>query len=123
MKLNKNTDKEFVLSSWAINNRTTMYVLILLFFFLGFSAFFNMPRENFPEVNETKIYISTIFPGNTAEDIEKLVTDPLEDKLKTVSNLVEITSSSQEDYSMLVAEFDEDITVEQAKQKVKDDAD
>jgi len=123
MKLNKNTDKEFVLSSWAINNRTTMYVLILLFFFLGFSAFFNMPRENFPEVNETKIYISTIFPGNTAEDIEKLVTDPLEDKLKTVSNLVEITSSSQEDYSMLVAEFDEDITVEQAKQKVKDEID
>ena len=123
MKLNKNTDKEFVLSSWAINNRTTMYVLILLFFFLGFSAFFNMPRENFPEVNETKIYISTIFPGNTAEDIEKLVTDPLEDKLKTVSNLVEITSSSQEDYSMLIAEFDEDITVEQAKQKVKDEID
>ncbi len=123
MKLNKNTDKEFVLSSWAINNRTTMYVLILLFFFLGFLAFFNMPRENFPEVNETKIYISTIFPGNTAEDIEKLVTDPLEDKLKTVSNLVEITSSSQEDYSMLVAEFDEDITVEQAKQKVKDEID
>ncbi len=123
MKLNKNTDKEFELSSWAINNRTTMYVLILLFFFLGFSAFFNMPRENFPEVNETKIYISTIFPGNTAEDIEKLVTDPLEDKLKTVSNLVEITSSSQEDYSMLVAEFDEDITVEQAKQKVKDEID
>ena len=123
MKLNKNTDKEFVLSSWAINNRTTMYVLILLFFFLGFSAFFNMPRENFPEVNETKIYISTIFPGNTAEDIEKLVTDPLEDKLKTISNLVEITSSSQEDYSMLVAEFDEDITVEQAKQKVKDEID
>ena len=123
MKLNKNTDKEFVLSSWAINNRTTMYVLILLFFFLGISAFFSMPRENFPEVNETKIYISTIYPGNTAEDIEKLVTDPLEDKLKTVSNLVEITSSSQEDYSMLVAEFDEDITVEQAKQKVKDEID
>ena len=120
---NKNVDKEFALSSWAINNKTTMYVLILLFFFLGISAFFSMPRENFPEVNETKIYVSTIYPGNTAEDIEKLISDPLEDKLKTVSNLVEITSTSQEDYSILIAEFDENITVEQAKQKVKDEID
>ncbi|MDO1501892.1 efflux RND transporter permease subunit [Winogradskyella maritima] len=117
----KNIDKEFALSSWAINNKTTMYVLILVFFYLGISAFFSMPRENFPEVNETKIYISTVYPGNTAEDIEKLVTDPLEDQLKTVSNLVEITSTSQEDYSIVIAEFDENITVEQAKQKVKDE--
>ncbi|MFT5846878.1 MAG: multidrug efflux pump subunit AcrB [Psychroserpens sp.] len=122
-KKNKNIDKEFGLSSWAINNKTTMYVLIAVFFYLGISAFFNMPRENFPEVNETKIYVSTINPGNTAEDIEKLVTDPLEDKLKTVSNVVEITSTSQEDYSMLIVEFDENISVDQAKQKVKDEID
>ena len=117
----KKVDKEFRLSSWAINNKTTIYVLILVFFYLGVSAFFDMPRESFPEVNETKIYVSTVFPGNTAEDIEKLVTDPLEDELKTVSNVVEITSTSTEDYSMLIVEFDENITVEQAKQKVKDE--
>lgn len=123
IKKKKSIDKEFGLSSWAINNKTTMYVLIAVFFYLGISAFFSMPRENFPEVNETKIYVSTIYPGNTAEDIEKLVTDALEDKLKTVSNVVEITSTSQEDYSMLVVEFDEHISVEQAKQKVKDEID
>lgn len=122
-KTKKNTEKEFPWSSWAINNKTTMYVLIAVFFYLGISAFFSMPRESFPEVNETKIYISTIYPGNTAEDIEKLITDPVEDRLKTVSNLVEITSTSQEDYSMVIVEFDENITVEQAKQKVKDEID
>lgn len=122
-KNKKQVDKEFGLSSWAINNKTTMYVLILVIFYLGISAFFSMPRENFPEVNETKIYVSAIFPGNTAEDIEKLIVDPLEDELKTVSNVVEITSTSQEDYGMLMIEFDENITVEQAKQKVKDEVD
>ncbi len=122
-KKKKQVDKEFGLSSWAISNKTTMYVLILVFFYLGVSAFFEMPRENFPEVNETKIYISTVYPGNTAEDIEKLITDPVEDKLKTVSNVVDITSTSQEDYSMVVVEFDEGLTVEQAKQKVKDEID
>ncbi|WP_350289309.1 efflux RND transporter permease subunit [uncultured Croceitalea sp.] len=122
-KQKKKVDKEFKLSSWAIDNKTTMYVLIALILFLGASAYFSMPRENFPEIKETKIYISSIYPGNTAEDIEKLITDPLEDELKTVSNVVEITSTSQEDYSMIVVEFDESIAVEAAKQKVKDEVD
>ncbi|MGK0254337.1 MAG: multidrug efflux pump [Mariniflexile sp.] len=122
-KTKKEVDKEFILSSWAINNKTTIYVLILLILVLGTGAYFSMPRENFPEIKETKIYISSIYPGNTAEDIEKLITDPIEDKLKTVSNVVEITSTSQEDYSIVVVEFDEDISVETAKQKVKDQID
>lgn len=119
----KEVHKEFWFSSWAINNKTTMYVLMALILILGVGAYYSMPRESFPEVKETKIYISSIYPGNTAEDIEKLITDPIEDKLKTVSNVVEITSTSQEDYSIVVVEFDENISVEAAKQKVKDEVD
>jgi len=122
-KQKKNTDKEFGLSSWAINNKTTIYVMIALILFLGVSAYFSMPRENFPEIKETKIYVSSVYPGNTAEDIEKLITNPLEDKLKTVSNLVKLTSTSQEDVSMVIIEFDENLTVAEAKQKVKDKID
>ncbi len=119
----KKTDKEFKLSSWAIQNKTTMYVSIFLILFLGISAYFSMPREDFPEIKETKIYISTVYPGNTAEDIEKLITDPLEDQLKGLSGVVEITSTSQEDFSMIVVEFDDDMDVEVTKQKVKDKID
>ena len=122
-KEKKKVDKEFKLSSWAINNKTTIYVIMGVLFFYGITAYFSMARENFPEVKETKIYISTVYPGNTAEDIEKLITDPLEDKVKTVSNVVEVTSTSQEDYSIVIVEFDENITVEQAKQKIKDEID
>ncbi|MGJ5641720.1 efflux RND transporter permease subunit [Formosa sp. S-31] len=122
-KQKKQIDKEFGMSSWAIHNKTTIYVLMILVLFLGVSAYYSMPRENFPEVKETKIYVSSLYPGNTAEDIEKLITDPLEDRLKTISNVVEITSTSQEDYSMIIVEFDEKISVDQAKQKVKDEID
>jgi multidrug efflux pump len=121
-KANK-IDKEFGLSSWAINNKTTIYVAMAIILFLGISAYFSMPRESFPEIKETKIYVSSVYPGNTAEDIEKLITDPLEDRLKTVSNVTKITSTSQEDYCMVIVEFDENITVDQAKQKVKDNID
>ena len=123
VKQKKVLDKEFGLSSWAINNKTTIYVVILIILFSGLSSYNSMPRESFPEVKETKIYVSTIYPGNTAEDVEKLLTDPIEEKLKTVSNVVEITSTSQEDYSMVIVEFDENISVDAAKQKVKDEID
>ncbi|WP_026808691.1 efflux RND transporter permease subunit [Arenibacter latericius] len=122
-KLQKNTDKEFKLSSWAIDNPSVVYVMIGIFLWIGMSAYFAMPREDFPEIIETKIYISTPYPGNTAEDIERLITDPLEDRLKSVSNVVEIVSTSQEDYAIITVEFDEEITVEAAKQKVKDEVD
>ncbi len=124
MEVNKKkVDKEFRLSSWAINNPTTIYVMIAIFLVLGLSAYFSMPRENFPEINETKIYISVPYPGNTAEDIERLIIDPLEDQLKNVSGVVEILSTSQEDYGIITVEFEEDLAVAEAKQKVKDEVD
>ena len=112
--------KEFLLSSWAIDHRTVIYVIMTIFFILGISAYFSMPREAFPEINDTKVFVSTIYPGNTAEDIERIVTDPLEEALKGVSNLVEIKSDSSEDFSVIDIEFDENISVADAKQKVKD---
>lgn len=121
--MSSKTNKEFKLASWAIDNKNTIYVMMGLFFVVGLSAYFNMPRESFPEVKETKIYISTPFPGNTAEDIERLIVDPLEDRLKNVSNVVEVTSTSQEDYGIIIVEFDENISVDAAKQKVKDEVD
>jgi multidrug efflux pump subunit AcrB len=119
----KNVDKEFRLSSWAIDHKTIIYVLIGIILFMGISAYFSMPRETFPEVEETKIYVSIPYPGNTAEDIERLIIDPLEEKLKNLSNVVEILSTSQEDYGIITVEFDENIEVEQAKQKVRDEVD
>ncbi|MGB3150873.1 MAG: efflux RND transporter permease subunit [Maribacter sp.] len=122
-KQKKNADKEFAIASWAIDNPSVIFVMIAILLWVGFSAYQTMPREDYPEIVETKVYVSTPYPGNTAEDIERLITDPLEDRLKNVSNVVEITSTSQEDYSIITVEFDEDITVEQAKQKVKDEVD
>jgi multidrug efflux pump subunit AcrB len=121
--MGKKSEKEFGLSSWAINNSTVIWILIGLVLVLGISAYLAMPREDYPEVKETKIYISSVYPGNTAEDIERLITDPLEDKLKNLSNVVEILSTSQEDYSIITVEFNEKLNVEEAKQRVKDEID
>ena len=122
MAKQKNTTKikEFLFSSWAIEHRTVIYVIMTLFFILGISSYFSMPREAFPEINDTKVFVSTVYPGNTAEDIERIVTYPLEEALKGVPNMVEIRSTSSEDFSVIEVEFDENITIDDAKQKVKD---
>ena len=96
--------KEFKPSSWAIETSTLIYVIIFVFLFLGISAYFSMPRENYPEIKENRIFVSSVFPGNTAEDIERLITDPLEEELKGVKNLVDIISTSRENVSLINVE-------------------
>ena len=115
--------KEFLPSSWAIDHSTVVYVLISIFFILGFSSYISLPRENFPEINSNVIFVSSVYPGNTAEDVERLITDPLEEELKGVSNLVGIKSTSQENISLITIEFDENILKEKAKNDVQDKVD
>ncbi|MDA0678400.1 MAG: efflux RND transporter permease subunit, partial [Bacteroidetes bacterium] len=122
-KASKNANKEYRLASWAIDNPTIIYVLISIFFVVGLASYFAMPREEFPEVVETKIYVSTVYPGNTAEDIERLVIDPLEDRIKNISNITKFTSTSQEDYGMIMVEFEESISIAEAKTRVQNEVD
>ena len=112
--------KEFLPSSWAIDHKTVIYVIMAIFFFLGIRSYNIMPRESFPEISDTRVFVSAVFPGNTAEDVERLIVDPLEEALKGVQNLVDITSTSEEDFAVVKLEFDEDIAVDLAKQRTKD---
>jgi len=119
----KNTYKEFGISSWAIDNKMTVYVIIAIILSLGVYSYYTMPREAFPEIIETKIYVSSVNPGNSAEDVEKFITEPLEEEFNNVSGVREITSTTLQDYSMVIVEFEEGIEIPTAKQRIKDKVD
>lgn len=121
--MNNKIIKNFGISTWAIENRMTVYVITAIILIGGLMSYYAMPRESFPEIKETKIYVSSINPGNAAEDVEKLITKPLEEEINNISGVTKITSNTLEDYSMILVEFDEDITIEDAKQRVKDKVD
>ena len=87
--------------------------------FLGIKAYFNMPREDYPEIKENLVFVSSIYPGNTAEDVEKLITEPIEDKLKALNNIEKITSTSEENLSLIIIEFNDKIGFTDAKLKLK----
>jgi len=119
----KNTYKEFSISSWAIDNKMTVYVITAIILLSGLAAYYSMPREAFPEIIETKIYVSSVNPGNAAEDVEKFITEPLEEEFNDIAGIKEITSTTLQDYSIIIVEFEEDVDVNVAKTKVKDKVD
>ncbi len=114
--------KEFGPTSWAINNRTAIYIIAILISLYGLIKFNTMPKEQFPDIVVPTISVSTIYVGNSPKDIENLVTRPIEKQLKGISGakVKKITSTSQTDYSLIIIEFDTDVKTELAKQKVKD---
>ncbi len=116
-------DKEFKLSSWAIDNKMTVYVILAIIVIGGLLSYYSMPRESFPEIIETKIYVSSINPGNSAEDVEKFITEPLEEEFNDVGGVKEISSTTLQDYSLVIVEFEEEVNVDVAKQKIKDKVD
>ena len=115
--------KYFGVSSWAIDNRMTTFVIMAIIVIGGLMTYTGLPRESFPEIVESKIYISSFYPGNSAEDVEKLVTKPLEEEANDISGVTKISSTTVQGYSSIQVEFSEDITPEAAKVKVKDKVD
>jgi len=101
----------------------TVFVIIFIIIIGGLQAYRGMPREAFPEVVVPQIFISTIHPGNSAVDVEKLITRPLEQEINTISGVDKITSTSTQGFSMIMAEFDFSVTPEEALRKVKDKID
>ncbi|MEI6265294.1 MAG: efflux RND transporter permease subunit [Sphingobacteriia bacterium] len=117
--------KEFKPTSWAVDNRTAVYIITILISLYGLNKFNTLPREQFPDIVVPTISISTVYFGNSPKDIENLVTRPIEKQLKSISGakVNKIQSTSQQDFSLIVVEFDTDIKTELAKQKVKDAVD
>ncbi len=118
----KDKFKEFGLTSWAVDNRTAVYIIAMLISLFGLYKFNTMPKEQFPDIVVPTISVSTIYVGNSPKDIENLVTRPIEKQLKGISGakVKKIQSTSQADFSLIIVEFDTDVKTEIAKQKVKD---
>ncbi len=119
----KDQEKEFFASSWAINNKRTVYVLIFLITLLGFSAYNNLPKENFPDISIPKVYITTVYNGQSPQNIEMLVTRQIEKQLKSLKGLKKVTSNTQQNVSLITTEFNTDVDISKAKQDVKDAVD
>lgn len=119
----KDVFKEFKPSSWAIDNRTAVYIITILITLTGLMAYLNLPKEQFPEIKIPQIIVQTVYPGTSPENMENLVTKPIEKQVKNLTGVKKVTSSSFQDYSVVIVEFNTDVKIDKAKVDVKDGVD
>jgi multidrug efflux pump subunit AcrB len=115
--------KEFKPSSWAIDNKTSVYIMTIIITLAGILSYMNLPKENFPEVVFPQILVNTIYAGTAPKDMENLVTKHIEKQVKSINGVKQVNSSSIQDFSMINIEFNTDVDVPIAKQRVKDAVD
>ncbi|WP_118972122.1 efflux RND transporter permease subunit [Taibaiella koreensis] len=117
--------KEFKPTSWSVKNKSSIYLLMIIITLMGIFQFMTLPKEQFPDIVIPTIYVQTINVGNSPKDMENLVTQPIEKQIKgiTGAKITKTTSTSLQDFSAIMVEFDANVKVDVALQKVKDAVD
>lgn len=119
----KDLEKEFKPTTWSINNKTSIFVMTIIITLAGIMSYNSLPKEKFPDIVIPTIYVSTVNFGTSPKDMENLITKPLEKQIKAISGVKKLTSNSIQDFSNVIVEFNTDVSVPLAKQKVKDAVD
>jgi len=115
--------RNFWLSTWALNNKNTVYLITLVTIFFGFYSYVSLPKELFPEISIPTVMVQTVYPGNPPVDIENLITRPIEKEVESVKGIKDMTSVSSQDASSIFIEFRTDVDIKVALQDVKDAVD
>jgi multidrug efflux pump subunit AcrB len=119
----KEVVRNFGMTTWAINNKTTVFLITGVILVFGIISYVSLPKELFPDITPPYIMVQTVYMGNPPEDIENLITRPLEKELESINGIKTISSTSSQDASMIFIEFNPNVELKEAKQNVKDAVD
>jgi multidrug efflux pump subunit AcrB len=108
---------------WLASNRTTVYVFTAIILLTGLNIYNTMPKEQFPDIVVPQMYIQTVYAGTTPADIENVINRPIEKQLKSVTGVKRVKSNALQDVSVILVEFNTDVEVPVAKQRVVDAVD
>ncbi len=107
----------------AINLRVSALVLTAMVSFGGIYAYVSLPKESNPSIEIPNIVITTLYPGASPNDVESLITQPIEQETQGINGIDEIRSTSTEGVSTVIIEFTPDVAIDDALQKVRDKVD
>ncbi|HSJ80370.1 MAG TPA: efflux RND transporter permease subunit, partial [Thiobacillus sp.] len=102
-----------------ITNHPLANVSFAVILLLGVLGYLNMPREQDPEINFNWLVVNTVLPGASAEDVEKKVTDPLEEAIRTLPDIRFVSSTSRDNSSIILVRF-RDVSERQFDKHVTD---
>lgn len=105
-------------SEYVLNVRL-MFLLVISIIVWGIFGYINLPRRTNPEVEIPYIFVSTILPGANAEDVEQLVSVPIEDAVEGIDRISRLTSTSSNNSSFVVVEFETSVSPKEARDEVQ----
>ena len=98
----------------------TFLALILVW---GVSSISQIPASAYSDINIPYVFVSTFYDGASPEDVERLITKPIEDRLKSVDDLKAMQSYSRNSMSYVILEFPDSVPKPVAMVNVKDAVD
>ncbi len=110
-------------TSGAIRKYPMVFAFMVIMIIVGVKSYNALPRESTPDIKIPFVLVMTPYAGASPEDVENLVTRKLERELKGLADLKEMVSSSVEGMSSISLEFDTDVEMSDALQKVRDRVD
>lgn len=111
------------LTELTIKNRTVIVVLTAILFIAGAFSYSSIPKESNPSIEIPIFIVNTIYPGISPSDMESLITQPIERELQGINGVKEIRSTTTESFSSVVVEFDLDVPLSEASQRVRERVD
>lgn len=108
---------------WLGQNRTTVYIFTFIIFVAGLGIYSSLPKEQFPDIVVPQMVVQTVYAGTTPADIENTINKPIEKQLKSITGIKSVKSNALQDISVIIVEFNTDVSVPVAKQRVQDAVD
>ncbi|MCF8127638.1 MAG: efflux RND transporter permease subunit [Deltaproteobacteria bacterium] len=112
-----------ILNQAALKRQVTVLCLMVFILIAGIYCYITLPRENFPDITIPYVFVTTTYEGVAPEDMEELISIPIERKLKGISDVEEIRSTSAEGISTVAVKFLPSVDIDDALQKVRDKVD
>ncbi|RXZ01989.1 efflux RND transporter permease subunit [Fictibacillus sp. S7] len=105
---------------FCLKNKFAVWLLTLLVVAAGLYSGLNMKLETMPNINTPIVSVSAAYPGATPEEVADKVTIPIEKKVKNLSGVNSVTSSSYQNVSSVQIEYSFDKDMEKAKEEVQE---
>jgi len=115
--------RPFAITDMAIKLRVSVAVLMVITVVAGIMAYVTLPKESSPSIEIPYIIVTTIYPGASPDDIESLLTRPIEQELQGLSDVEVVRSTSTEGVSSIVVEFTPNVDLSEANRRVREKVD
>ena len=93
------------MTKFVLRRPVTTFLVVITLIFFGFMSFTTMKMELLPNMNFPYLIVTTTYPGASPEDVDELVTKPVEEEVSLLSDVKQVRSQSNENFSMVIVRY------------------